>query len=105
MDTKRPVGRPPTPKNPIDLATEEVVRWIQLTKRTRELLEHQLKGFGNDLDRPDLSVAGRIEILGALRDIAIVALRNVESGIKLVNSGVQPSETTSPDDIMKELLQ
>lgn len=105
----KPVGRPPNPTNPIEAHKSEILKWVEVTKRARQLLEKQLVFFEKQLGNADtgtstLSMEGMLQVMSGLGTLVLTSTKVVDQGLKTLD---KPSpggkDAEDPEEIMDAL--
>lgn len=85
---KRSVGRPPKADNPEEQHEQELVRWIKVSTKIRQLIEKQLGYFEGRLSASgDMILQDQLDIMKGLGDLLKVASSTIESGLKALEEG------------------
>lgn len=109
MEEPRPVGRPRNPTDPEAAHKAEIIAWVGVNKRIRQLLEKQLTYFESQFKTPDagitMSVDAVLEIMTGLGQLVTTGNRVVEQGLKALDRGSRPlGEAESEEEVMSSLI-
>lgn len=109
MPNAKPVGRPPNPSDPIDAHKAEILEWVKVNKRARQLIGKQLLFFEKQLENAGtggatISMEGMLQVMAGLGQLVGTGNRVIEQGLKsLDRGGPNRGDMEDPNEIMASL--
>ena len=104
----RPVGRPRNPTDAEESYKQEVLAWIKVAKRIRQLLEKMLDYLESQLKNvgqggATVSMDTMLDVMEGLGKLMVTSTKTIESGMAALEKGTKSPNDDDPEALMESL--